>query len=46
VVDGATAHTSDLAALEELAARFGFPTGTASPDQIFREPDSVQKALA
>jgi phospholipase C len=46
VVDAGAAHTSDLAALEDLAARFGFPTGTATPDQIFREPDSVQKALA
>jgi hypothetical protein len=45
VVDGGAAHTSDLAALEDLAARFGFATGTASPDQIFRAPDSLQKAL-
>jgi phospholipase C len=45
VVDGQQSHTSDLAALEDLAKGFGFDVGTASADQIFREPDSVQKAL-
>jgi phospholipase C len=45
VVDGEQAHTSDLAALEDLAERFGFPTGSGAADQIFREPDSLQKSL-
>ena len=45
VVDGDAAHTSDLAALEDLAVRFGFPVGTGSPDQIYREPNSVVSAV-
>jgi phospholipase C len=45
VVDGAAAHTSDLAALEDLAVRFGFPVGSGSPDQIYREPDSVMSSV-
>ena len=45
IEDGGQAHASDLAALEDLAERFGFPTGTGSPAEIFREPDSLQKAL-
>ncbi len=45
IEDGGQSHASDLAALEDLAERFGFPTGTGSPAEIFREPDSLQKAL-
>ena len=45
VVDGQQSHASDLAALEDLADRFGIPTGTGATDQIFREADSLQKAL-
>ncbi len=45
VLDSEQTHASDLAALEDLAERFGFVTGTGSADQIFREPDSLQKAL-
>jgi phospholipase C len=45
VLDGEQTHASDLAALEDLADRFGFVTGTGAPDQIFREPDSLRKAL-
>jgi phospholipase C len=45
VLDTQQSHTSDLAALESLAEEFGFPVGNASVDQIFQEPDSVQKAL-
>jgi phospholipase C len=45
VVDGEQTHTNDLAALEDLADRFGIPTGTGAADQIFREPDSLQKSL-
>ena len=43
--DTQLAHQSDLAALEDLAERFGFPVGSGDVDQIFREPDSLQKAL-
>ena len=45
VVDGEQTHTNDLAALEDLADRFGFPTGTGAADQIYREPDSVLGSL-
>jgi phospholipase C len=45
VIDGGQTHTSDLAALEDLAERFGFPVGTGAVDQIYREPDSLQGAL-
>jgi phospholipase C len=45
VEDAAQAHASDLAALEGLAERFGFQTGSGAADQIFREPDSLRKAL-
>jgi len=41
----AQAHESDLAALEDLALRYGFPVGSGSPSDIFREPDSVKSAL-
>ena len=40
------AHASDLAELEELAYRFGFKTGSGKADEIFREPDSVRRAVA
>ena len=44
VLDGQQTHASDLAALEDLADRFGFPTGTGdAADQIFREPDSLRR---
>ena len=46
VLDSQQAHASDLAELEALAERFGFPTGSGSVSDIFREPDSVQQALS
>ncbi len=45
MIDGDQTHTSDLAALEDLADRFGFPVGTGAADQIYREPDSLQQTL-
>jgi phospholipase C len=45
VEDSLQAHANDLAALEDLAESFGFPVGSSSVDQIFREPDSLQSAL-
>ena len=41
----ARAHAGDLAALEDLADRFGFPVGDGKTSDLFREPDSVVKAL-
>jgi phospholipase C len=46
VLDSQQAHASDLAALEELAERFGFPVGDGAPQELFTEPDKVRKALA
>jgi phospholipase C len=40
----ADAHESDLAALEDLAERYGYTTGDGKVDSIFREPDSIIKA--
>ena len=31
--------------VEDLAERFRIPSGTGAPDQIFRAPDSLRKAL-
>jgi phospholipase C len=45
VVDGDQTHTNDLAALEGLAERFGFPIGSSAADQIYRKPSSLQTAL-
>jgi phospholipase C len=45
VLDGAQTHESDLGALEDLAERFGFPTGTGAAQDIYRQPDSLNKAL-
>jgi phospholipase C len=44
--DLTAAHTSDLDALEDLADHFGFPVGSGKADEIFREPDSIEKAAA
>jgi phospholipase C len=41
----AAAHESDLAALDDLAAQWGFPVGSGKPSDIFRSPDSVTKAI-
>jgi hypothetical protein len=45
VEDTVAAHASDLAALEDLAERFGFPIGTGAAADIFREPNSLTQAL-
>ncbi len=44
--ESARAHENDLTALEELAERFGFPTGGGEPHELFTQPDSVRRALA
>jgi phospholipase C len=45
VLDSQEAHASDLAALEDLADRFGFPVGDGAPEELFTEPDKVRSAL-
>jgi phospholipase C len=45
VQDTAQAHASDLAGLEELADRFGIPTGSGKTDEIFRQPDTIRQAV-
>ena len=43
MLDGQQTHAGDLAALEDLAERFGIPTGTGATDQIFRKPTPSKK---
>ena len=43
--ESAAAHESDLADLEMLADRLGFPVGEGLPHELFREPDGVRRAL-
>lgn len=43
--EGARAHESDLAALEGLADRFGFPVGDGKVDSLFTQPDALKRAV-
>ena len=43
--ESAQAHESDLAALEGLADRFGFPVGDGKVDSLFTQPDALRKAV-
>ena len=43
--DSQQAHANDLAALEGVAYRYGVPVFEAKPHQLFRQPDSVVKAI-
>jgi phospholipase C len=45
VQDTVAAHAGDLAALEDLAERFGFPIGSGATSDIFREPNSLTQAM-
>ena len=45
VQDNGESHASDLAALEELADRYGYATGSGRVDEIFQEPDSLKKSV-
>ena len=45
VSDAEQAHANDLAGLEELAYKFGVPINEAKPHVLFRQPDSVVKAI-
>ena len=38
-------HENDLAGLEALADRFGFPVGDGKVDQLFSKPDSIRQAI-
>jgi phospholipase C len=45
VQDSEQAHANDLAQLEELAYRFGVPVYEPKPEVLFRQPDSVVRAI-
>jgi len=45
VLDSQAAHEGDLAALEELAARFGVPAYDGKLGDIFTLPDTMQRAV-
>ena len=42
--ESAAAHVSDLAALEDLAGRFGVPTGDGKVSDLFTKPDAIRRA--
>ncbi|MGH2969124.1 MAG: alkaline phosphatase family protein, partial [Solirubrobacteraceae bacterium] len=42
--ESAAAHVSDLAALEELAERFGVPAGDGKVSDLFTKPDAIRRA--
>jgi phospholipase C len=46
VIDADSAHARDIAALADLAERYGFAIGDGAAHELFRQPDSVKQALA
>ena len=46
VLDSQEAHASDLAALEQLAERFGVPSYEGKLGDIFTLPDTIGRAVA
>jgi phospholipase C len=46
VIDTDAAHAHDMAELADIAERNGFTVGAGAPHELFREPDSVRKALS
>ncbi len=44
--ESAAAHVSDLAELEALADRFGFPVGDGRAADLFTQPDAIRRSLA
>jgi hypothetical protein len=42
--ESAEAHVGDLAALEELADRFGVPAGDGKVSGLFTKPDAIRRA--
>ncbi len=45
ILDGQAAHASDLAALEQLAERFGVPSYEGKLGDIFTLPDTIRRTL-
>jgi phospholipase C len=45
VFDGTQAHANDLADLEALAHRHGFPVLDGATHNVFREPDKLKRAI-
>jgi phospholipase C len=43
--ESAAAHVGDLAELEALADRFGFPVGSGRVDEIFTQPDAIRRIV-
>jgi phospholipase C len=44
--ESAAAHVSDLAALEHLAERFGFPVSGGRVEDLFSEPHAIRRAVS
>ena len=44
--ESAAAHVSDLAELEALADRFGFPVGEGRAVDLFTKPDAIRRSIA
>lgn len=44
--ESAAAHVSDLAELEALAERFGFPVGDGKVADLFSQPDAIRRSVA
>ena len=44
--ESADAHVNDLAELEQLANRFGFPVGSGRVDELFTKPDAIRRVAA
>ena len=44
--ESAAAHVGDLAELEELAERFGFPVGDGRAEDLFSAPDTIRRAVS
>ena len=43
--ESAAAHEGDLAALEDLADRFGIPCGDGKASDLFTSPDAIRRAV-
>jgi hypothetical protein len=44
--ESAAAHVSDLAELEALADRFGFPVSGGKVADLFTQPDAIRRSPA
>jgi hypothetical protein len=43
--ESAAAHANDLAELEHLADRLGFPLGAGRVEDLFTKPDSIRRSV-